>query len=717
VKINRRIKTLKSLYRHFGARWVLFRIGYAVRMRTGIMRWQIPSYHWKDRPLRYWVKSQIPSDPEAYRTYRKENQPDFFFDSINFPQKNSWDQIEVVKEADHYLAGITRYFSKTDYQTGFPPDWLLDPFRNIRLLADKHWSQIPDDGPYDIKFIWEASRLSQVYTLVRAYARTQDENYPAAFWQVVEDWMQENPPGMGPNWKCGQEATLRLMALCFGYYAFKDQPQSTSERVSQLTILAAALAERIYMNLGYAIYTRSNHTISESFGVWLAGILFPELKNAKKYRKLGQQILEKEASTQIYPDGSYAMHSLNYHRFILHIYLFAMRIAEVNYQKFSLSVYQAVERSIEYLYTLIDLQTGQMPQYGSNDGALVLPLNSCDYMDYRPLIQLGYYTLHKQRIFPPGGWDEDLFWFYGKEALDSSLETKSQPTDELFLDGGITKISGEQTRAFIRCGPIRDRPSHADQNHMDIWWQGKNIAMDPGTFLYSGDGHWRNGLASTRVHNTVTVDEQDQMEKFSRFIWVDWSQGDILAFEYKKGLIFWQGQQNGYTRLKDPVMHKRTVILLDNTNWFVVDHLQGELDHQFMLNWSLCHDFLQLKNTENTLQLKYKSRTLNAQFGLLGKHTPIDVVSADETSERGWVSRYYGHKKPAISVQLTTQNKQALFWSFFGTASHKPVDNGDDFSIHSKTWHLHLNPMQITIKQADQHQETILNIQANQSSS
>jgi asparagine synthase (glutamine-hydrolysing) len=358
-----------------------------------------------------------------------------------------------------------------------------------------------------------------------------------------------------------------------------------------------------------------------------------------------------------------------------------------------------------------------MPQYGSNDGALVLPLNSCDYMDYRPLIQLGYYTLHKQRIFPPGGWDEDLFWFYGKEALDSSLETKSQPTDELFLDGGITKISGEQTRAFIRCGPIRDRPSHADQNHMDIWWQGKNIAMDPGTFLYSGDGHWRNGLASTRVHNTVTVDEQDQMEKFSRFIWVDWSQGDILAFEYKKGLIFWQGQQNGFTRLKDPVIHKRTVILLDNTNWFVIDHLQGELDHQFMLNWSLCHDFLQLKNTENTLQLKYKSRTLNAQFGLLGKHTPIDVVSVDETSERGWVSRYYGHKEPALSVQLTTQNKQALFWSFFGTASHKPVDNGDDFSIHSKTWHLHLNPMQITIKQADQHQETILNIQANQSSS
>lgn len=708
MKINHRINTIKYLYRHFGARWVLFRIGYAVRMRTGILRWQIPSYDWKDRPLRHWVKSHIPSEPETYLQYRKENQPKFIFNAINFPQEISWDQIEVVKEADHYLAGITRYFSKTDYQTGFPPDWSLDPYRNIRLLADKHWSQIPDDGPYDIKFIWESSRLSQIYTLVRAYARTQDQQYPAAFWQIMEDWMHENTPGMGPNWKCGQEATLRLMALCFGYYAFKDHPQSTPLRVSQFTILAAALAERIYMNLGYAIYTRSNHTISESFGVWLAGMLFPELKNAKKYRKLGKQILEKEASKQIYPDGSYAMHSLNYHRFVLHIYLFAIRIAEVNNHKFSSSVYQAVERSIEYLYTLIDPQTGQIPQYGSNDGALVLPLSSCDFMDYRPLIQLGYYSIHKQRIFPPGGWDEDLFWFFGEEAMDSTNENKPQTSDELFLDGGITKISGNQTRAFIRCGPLRDRPSHADQNHMDIWWQGKNIAMDAGTYMYGGDGHWRNGLASTRVHNTVTVDQQDQMEKFSRFIWVNWSQGNVLAFEDKDGLKYWQGQHNGYTRLKDPVLHKRSIVLLDGQNWFVVDHLKGLTDHEFRLNWLLDSDFQQLNKEDNSLQLQFKSKTLTAQFGLLGKLTPIDILSADESSTRGWVSQYYGDKRPAKSVQLATHNAQTVFWSFFGSTDSSITHTDDRLSIQSKSWIIHLDSERITIDQTGKTQQTII---------
>ncbi len=708
MKINRRINTLKSLYRHFGARWVLFRIGYAVRMRTGILRWQIPAYQWKDRPLRYWVKSHIPSEPDTYHNYRKENQPDFIFNSIVLPPEISWDRIEVIKEADQYLAGITKYFSKTNYQIGFPPDWLFDPLKNIHISTERHWSLIPDDGPYDIKFIWEASRLSQVYTLVRAYARTQDDSYPAAFWQILEDWMQENPPGMGPNWKCGQEATLRLMAICFGYYAFKDHPATTPEKSSKFTVLAAALAERIYLNLGYAIYTRSNHTISESFGIWLAGMLFPELKNAKKYRKLGQQILEKEAAKQIYPDGSYAMHSINYHRFILHIYLFALRIAEVNDHKLSPAVYQAVERSIEYLYALIDPQIGQIPPYGSNDGALVLPLNSCDYMDYRPLIQLGYYALHKQRIFPPGGWDEDIFWFYGKEALDSLIETKSQPADELFLDGGITKISGKNARAFIRCGPLRDRPSHADQNHMDIWWQGKNIAMDAGTYLYNGDGHWRNGLASTQVHNTITVDQQDQMEKFSRFIWVDWSQGDIQAFEDKEGLKYWQGQHIGYARLKDPVMHKRSILLLDGQNWFVVDYVKGLAEHEFRLNWLLDNDFQQPNNEDLTLQLRHKSKTLSARFGLLSIDTPIDILRADESSTRGWVSHYYGHKQPAQSVHLTTTNTHAVFWSIFGSTDLNITHSEESLSIQSASWTIHLNSEKITINQSGKKQETII---------
>ena len=68
-----------------------------------------------------------------------------------------------------------------------------------------------------------------------------------------------------------------------------------------------------------------------------------------------------------------------------------------------------------------------MPVYGSNDGALVLPLNNCDFTDYRPLLQLGWYITKKQFLFEPGPWDEDIFWLCGEADSLSLWETATLP--------------------------------------------------------------------------------------------------------------------------------------------------------------------------------------------------------------------------------------------------------------------------------------------------
>ena len=94
----------------------------------------------------------------------------------------------------------------------------------------------------------------------------------------------------------GQEAALRLLAWTFGCYQFFNSPSTTTERIAQFTVLVAAHAERIYKNIDYAISTHSNHTISEAFGLWLVGLLFPELKDAEKYRDIGRRLLEQEAA-------------------------------------------------------------------------------------------------------------------------------------------------------------------------------------------------------------------------------------------------------------------------------------------------------------------------------------------------------------------------------------------------------------------------------------
>jgi hypothetical protein len=52
-------RNLNSLYRSLGARWLLFRVGYALRMRTGWIRRQNPRYRWQDRPLATWLQQGL----------------------------------------------------------------------------------------------------------------------------------------------------------------------------------------------------------------------------------------------------------------------------------------------------------------------------------------------------------------------------------------------------------------------------------------------------------------------------------------------------------------------------------------------------------------------------------------------------------------------------------------------------------------------------------
>ena len=661
----KKLRTLASLYRELGPRWTLFRLAYAFRLRTGLIRLEMPQGKWDD-----YKKHVGTREPRGTIPIPKEYPPDV-----------SWSPHTQVGLAVYLLDGLPLFFSRQLVYAGSHPNWHKDYFSeyvaspSFQASENKHWSQISNDAKGDIKFIWELNRFGYVYTLVRAYVVTHNEEYPEAFWTLIEDWAKHNPPNTGPNWMDGQEIALRLMAWTFGYNAFLNSPSSTPQRKENFTLYVAAQTERIYKNIDYAISTRSNHTISEAFGLWMVGLLFPELKDSEKYLSLGRKLLEQEADAQIFPDGSYSMYSLNYHRFILHIYLYAIRLGEINNSPFSPQLIGSVTRSIEFLSHLIDPQTGQMPVYGSNDGALVLPLNNCEFTDYRPLLQLGWYITKKKFLFEPGAWDEDVYWLCGISRAERS---GAQLSNASFPDGGVYLIRGFKSKALVRCTDFTSRPSHADQLHVDLWIRGHNIAIDAGTYLYSGEGIWRNGLAHTSVHNTVTVDNKDQMTMVSRFTWTDWSKGKVL--KHDKNL--WQGEHDSYK----PVSHKRTVMSLEGDRWLVIDNLIARESHHYALHWLLDngeYGVQELAPARFGVELDYLTSKLvdskvKMQIGLLAGNGNFSAVRADPKSTRGWRSRYYGHKEPAISVMLEADQPQATFWTFFGF-------NGDQLELGENT--------------------------------
>jgi hypothetical protein len=110
----------------------------------------------------------------------------------------------------------------------------------------EHWTAYERTPPgEDIKFTWEPARFGWAFTLGRAYHLTQDERYPAAFWQFAETFLDANPPYLGPHWSSAQEVALRLLAFTFAAQVFAASPHATPARLERLAQAIAAHAERI----------------------------------------------------------------------------------------------------------------------------------------------------------------------------------------------------------------------------------------------------------------------------------------------------------------------------------------------------------------------------------------------------------------------------------------------------------------------------------------
>jgi hypothetical protein len=120
-----------------------------------------------------------------------------------------------------------------------------------------------------------------------------------------------------------------------------------------------------------------------------------------------------------------------------------------------------------------------------------------------------------------------------------------------------------------------------------------------------------------------------------------------------------------------------------------MDHLIASQSHHYALQW-LLNDFpYEQKGT--SLFLSIDSMKCKIQTGVLSGEFNFSVLRADENSTRGWRSRYYGHKEPAISMMLETDQSQALFWTFFGSETDSIQLINETLKISSPTWETSIN--------------------------
>lgn len=679
-----RLKHCWQMLRHFGPSWMMHRAIYSARLRSGMIRRELPVTEWDDQPLSETLSNRELASPVKYFQHRQDYAPKFFFDIHAAATYKSllskWQPGDEssIEQANDLSRGFARFFSHERVNVEVPPRWHVDPFSNREFPSDRHWSQIGDFAAGDIKLAWELSRFGFVFALVRANWRTGDDRYAEFFWQLVESWRTANPPEQGVNWKCGQEVSLRVMAWCFGLHGFAASSSSTPERLAMLAQMIAVSGRRIEANLNYALRQQNNHGISEAMGLWTIGCLFPEFVDSERWSRLGRDLLERQAKELIYDDGAFSQHSMNYHRVMLHDYIWSMRLGDTLDQPFSDDLRQRIAKAGEFVYQLQEETSGRVPCYGQDDGALILPLNDCGYRDYRPVVQATHYLTTGRRRLEPGPWDEDLLWLFGPSALNSSTDTTVRQDLDAPTSGYFT-LRSKDGFAFTRAAAFRHRPAQADLLHVDIWWRGQNIAIDPGTYSYNAPEPWNNSFARTMFHNTVTVDGLDQMERASRFLWLPWIRGRSIGRQTSpnRHVSTWEGTHDGFERLRDPVGYRRAIVKLGCEHWLVVDSVRGRKPHDYRLHWLLSDLPYKVEIDANALTLNADPGRYRIALSASEPDAYFRVQRADPDGPVGWRSSHYHEREPAIAMTLETNAPCSIFASLFGpdTSQLSIVDN------------------------------------------
>jgi hypothetical protein len=460
----------------------------------------------------------------------------------------------------------------------------------------------------------------------------------------------------GSNWLCGQEASMRLLHALQAWQ-LADAPAQLPDPSPQRAAFAAAHLQRIAATERYAQAQDNNHWTSESAalfmgGSWLAASASAHAPFGRRWAAEGRRALERSVARLVMADGSFAQHSLTYHRLLLDT-LSQVELWRrwLDLPHFSERFQERCRAATHWFAALLDPCRGDGPNLGSNDGAFCYQLHSQPYRDFRPTLQLASVLFSDQPALVPGPWDEPLHWLRlispPAEGLDASsprapeaAASKSPPVVELFADGGYVLLRPtSSTWALLRLPTYRFRPAHADPLHLDLWHQGVNLLRDGGSFAYNADAAdlaYFPGIAS---HNSVQFDGAEPMPRLGRFLWGDW-----LQLEAPPQVDAAQASPSITAAYRCTHGRHQRCVQADSTglSWTITDNCSAFRD-RLLLRWRLCPADWHLRIAGTSAQLCSSHAQISLEC-----NQPIQRLELVEGGE----SLFYAQKTPLPVLEL-----------------------------------------------------------------
>jgi hypothetical protein len=448
---------------------------------------------------------------------------------------------------------------------------------NTNSWPKKFFNSIPyrDGNPYgDIRVAWESARLQNLIEL--AFIKNQSPE------KQFLSWIKDNPPLSGIHYISVMECGLRILSVCYALDKMRDKLENSTETWNALLQLVESHATLIEKRL--SLYSSAgNHTIAESVGLIYAAILFPEFKAAKRWKKKGLTLLEQEAARQILPDGGSLEQSFWYLLLITDLCGLTIKLLEHYDEIVPISISSAYSRATKFLNSFAN-SPKELPSIGDADNGYALS----------PYLNIS--------------WNKN----------------SSKTLCKTFDKAGYTLIQGKSFKLIFDHGSLGMSPSyghgHADALSIILDVAGENVLVDSGTYSYIGN--WRRYFRSTKAHNTITIDDQDQAIQETAFMWSKPFQCELVHNDGK----FIVAKHNGYQHIAN-IIHWRGIIYYPVGIFIILDHITGEGSHNIELNWH-CR--------------------LPINLSIEGCQSIENIKT--------WQSSYYGYKESINTIRASTSN-------------------------------------------------------------
>jgi len=580
------------------------------------------------------------------------------------------DAAPYLKAADRIAAGKFDVFALHDVDLGSPPRWNRDPKtgKEAPLTYGKLLDLRDPRLVGDIRYLWEPNRHLHLVTLAQAYAFSGDARYFGVIRRHLESWFSSCPYGKGPNWSSALEPAIRLINWSVAWQLlggmssrlFED---GEGERFRRRW-LESVFQHAQFVYRHFSLFSSANnHLIGEAAGLFIAAATWPCWPRARTWLANAKAILEREILSQNAPDGVNLEQAVSYQQFELDLLLLVLLAGKANGQKFSAAFDARIEVMIEYLASIMDAG-GNMPMIGdSDDGYVVRLAHGREFCRYRSLMATGALLFRRGDFKAKAGdLDDKTPWLFGSDAeaafrrLDGARARL--PVRRAFPTGGYYILgcdfeSAAEIRVVADAGPLGYQTiaahGHADALAFTLSVGGLEFLVDPGTYAFHAHGAWRQYFRGTAAHNTLRVDGKDQSESGGDFMWLKKARAACTLYSSSDGYDLFEGWQDGYLRLSDPVMHRRRIALDKAARRVAIeDRLEMTGAHDIELYFH-CSEGCQLVAAAGGYALSQGGRTLTLRLPQVeGASSRVYCGSMDPLL--GWVSRRFDEKHPAPTI-------------------------------------------------------------------